>query len=256
SERRRRGPDGAELSDPGGITGIAKDTRSHQPGHDLLKEFQPFPAKTVFELHKAGGVAARPGQAVDKPCADRISDTHEHDRQGAGGLLQRRHAHGATGQKDIRGERDQFRRVLALAIDIVLAPAGLDPHIAVAPAQLLQDLPERRYAGLTLWIVHGHVHQHADPAHLLGLLRVRRERPRGRAADERDEIAPFHSITSSARASNMGGMVRPSALAVIKLMTRSNLVGCSTGKSAGFAPRKILSTYSAPRRNSVGKFAP
>jgi len=35
---------------------------------------------------------------------------------------------------------------------------------------------------------------------------------------------------------------RPSALAVIRLMTRSNLVGCSTGKSAGFAPRKILST--------------
>src|SRR5262249_33125772 len=62
-------------------------------------------------------------------------------------------AHGVTGQKDIRGERDQFRRVLALAIDIVLAPAGVDPHIAVAPAQLLQDLPERRYAGLTLLIV-------------------------------------------------------------------------------------------------------
>ena len=27
-----------------------------------------------------------------------------------------------------------------------------------------------------------------------------------------------------------------------RLMTRSNLVGCSTGRSAGFAPRRILST--------------
>src|SRR5512144_892734 len=51
-----------------------------------------------------------------------------------------------------------------------------------------------------------------------------------------------HSITSSARASREGGTSTPSALAVIRLMTRSNLVGCSTGRSAGFAPRKILST--------------
>jgi hypothetical protein len=40
-----------------------------------------------------------------------------------------------------------------------------------------------------------------------------------------------HSITSSAMASRFGGMVRPSALAVLRLMTRSNLVGRTTGKS-------------------------
>src|SRR5262249_36887438 len=50
--------------------------------------------------------------------------------------------------------------------------------------------------------------------------------------------APLHSMTSSARSKNDSGMVRPSALAVVKLMTRSNLVGCSTGRSAGFAPRR------------------
>jgi hypothetical protein len=58
----------------------------------------------------------------------------------------------------------------------------------------------------------------------------------------------IHSITSSARASIVGGTVRPNAFAVVRLMTRSNLVGCSTGRSAGFAPRRILSTYSAARR--------
>jgi hypothetical protein len=31
-------------------------------------------------------------------------------------------------------------------------------------------------------------------------------------------------------------------LAVSRLTTRSNFVGCSTGMSAGFIPRKILST--------------
>jgi hypothetical protein len=51
----------------------------------------------------------------------------------------------------------------------------------------------------------------------------------------------YHSKTWSARARSDGGTVRPSASAVIKFTTRSNLVGCSTGRSAGFAPRKILS---------------
>src|SRR5262245_11405191 len=51
-----------------------------------------------------------------------------------------------------------------------------------------------------------------------------------------------HSITSSARASSVGGTLRPRTFAVVRLMTRSNLVGCSTGISAGFAPRRILST--------------
>jgi hypothetical protein len=34
------------------------------------------------------------------------------------------------------------------------------------------------------------------------LLRADRERPRRCAADKRDEVAPFHSITSSAVANN------------------------------------------------------
>jgi hypothetical protein len=40
--------------------------------------------------------------------------------------------------------------------------------------------------------------QHADPPHPLALLRARRERPSSRAAEQRDELASFHSITSSA----------------------------------------------------------
>ena len=49
-------------------------------------------------------------------------------------------------------------------------------------------------------------------------------------------------ITSSARASADCGMVRPRSLAVFRLITNSNFVGCSTGKSAGLAPLRILST--------------
>src|SRR5262249_169325 len=88
------------------------------------------------------------------------------------------------------------------------------------------------------------------------LLRVRRDRPRSRAAEQRDELASPHSITSSARASSVGGTVRPSALAVVRFTTKSNLVGCSTGISAGFAPRRTLFTTSAARLHMFGQFGP
>jgi ABC-type uncharacterized transport system substrate-binding protein len=44
----------------------------------------------------------------------------------------------------------------------------------------------------------------------------------------RDEVADtsIYSITSSAVASSVGGIVRPSALAVLRLSTNSNLVDC------------------------------
>src|SRR5262249_21792738 len=80
----------------------------------------------------------------------------------------------------------------------------------------------------------------------IGLLRARRERPRRRAAEQRDELASCklrtHSITSSASCRNGSEILRPSALAVLRLTTSSNFVGCSTGKSAGLAPLRILST--------------
>src|SRR5262245_6120473 len=62
------------------------------------------------------------------------------------------------------------------------------------------------------------------------------------AAEQRDKLAASHSITSSARSRNDSGIVRPSAFAVVRLTTRSYLVGCSTGRSPGFAPSRILCT--------------
>ena len=55
-------------------------------------------------------------------------------------------------------------------------------------------------------------------------------------------------MTSSACCSSDGGTVRPSALAVQRLMTISNLTGAWTGSSLGFAPRRIainIDRYSA-----------
>src|SRR5215468_1930963 len=54
-----------------------------------------------------------------------------------------------------------------------------------------------------------------------------------------DELAPPHSITSSASASSFAGISSPSVLAVLRLATSSNFVDCITGKSAGLSPLRI-----------------
>src|SRR5262245_53241467 len=111
-------------------------------------------------------------------------------------------------------------------------------------------LPERRRPCVRVGIALCLDHQHADVPHPLALLRARRERPRRRAAEQRDELAPLHSITSSAVASSVGGTVRPSIRAVWWLMTNSNFDACSTGKSAGFAPLRTLRTITESQRDS------
>ena len=47
-------------------------------------------------------------------------------------------------------------------------------------------------------------------------------------------LAASHSITSSALASSVGGTVRPSDLAVFRLMTNAVFVDCWTGRWATF----------------------
>ena len=74
-----------------------------------------------------------------------------------------------------------------------------------------------------------------DPRLRLGSKR-RGEEDR-RACHERSPV--HYWITSSVRASTEGGIVSPSALAVLRLMTRSTFVDCCTGRSAGFSPLRI-----------------
>src|SRR5262249_33524316 len=51
-----------------------------------------------------------------------------------------------------------------------------------------------------------------------------------------------YSITSSARVSSDGAILRSSAFAVLRLTTNWYLVGASTGRSDGFSPLRIRST--------------
>ena len=62
------------------------------------------------------------------------------------------------------------------------------------------------------------------------------------ATGQEATISPHYSITSSARASSDDGRVRPSALAVFRLIANSYVVGVCTGRSAAFSPLRMRST--------------
>src|SRR5262249_54531672 len=119
--------------------------------------------------------------------------------------------------------------------------AKVDLDVAsIGPAQFLQALYQLPDQGLPFWIALREHTQKSDARHRAGLLRARRERPGdSRAAEQTDELAFVHSITSSASASTLSGTSRPRAFAVLRFMIISNLVGSSTGRSAGLSPLRM-----------------
>jgi hypothetical protein len=73
--------------------------------------------------------------------------------------------------------------------------------VTLDPAQLGKALPKCGKPRLPFRIGLGIASEHPNAPHPLALLRSGRERPCRGAAEERDEVAPFHySITWSARA--------------------------------------------------------
>src|SRR5215475_13281795 len=153
---------------------------------------------------------------------------------------------------DIDLEPDELGRDLGEALIASLGPAILDGDGSILdPAEFAQPL-YKSSSPLAPCQRSGRA-QESDGRQLARLLPLRHHRPSSRAAEQRDEVAPSylrgHSITSSAVCRNGSGMVRPSAFAVLRLMTSSNLVGCWTGRSLAFAPLRIRSTYPAACRN-------
>src|SRR5262249_33027496 len=178
----------------------------------------------------------------NEAAADRVGDVGEDDRDGAGFALEGLHHRSDAGEDQVGCRSDELGRVFLKELGVARRPAVLEADVvAFLPAELLHRLPERREPRPRFGVALGSGRDDPDPPHPFGLLRPRRERPRGcRAAEQRDELASFHvcnhSITSSAWASSDGGTSKRSALAVLRLITSSNLVAWLTGRSAGLAP--------------------
>src|SRR5262249_11602115 len=113
-----------------------------------------------------------------------------------------------------------------MPVDVRVLPFG--------PTQRLQALLKGRRPCLSFRIILRIVHQHCDPAHPVGLLRARRDRPGGcRAAKKGDERPPPHSRTSLARATNTSDK-NPS----------QNRLKRITRQASWTKPRKLRAWYS------------
>src|SRR5262245_36485722 len=190
------------------------------------------------------------GDADDPPVRNGIAfkvDADDRDRRGR--FHQRLDCVWPGGEDDIAVESDQLLGELGDAVEHVPREPLFNNDVLTLDVTCLLEPVEQRDDEFALDIQEKTNPRNFPPR----LLRARRKRPsRRRAAEQGDKLASFHSTSSSARSRNDSGIVRPSALAVVRLMTRSNFVGCSTGMSAGLAPCKILSTISAARRNRSG----
>ena len=216
SDRRERRSDRAAGGPRGAIPGASDLPRSRR-------------------LHSRH-VAARPVEACDEAGCTGSTPTRRRSGWLRSPSLQpppRRPARPATPP-----EGQPARPRAPATIDSSLGASVFDRDIpADDKARLLQSLEKRgpaRCSGLR-----GAAAEISDDRHAR-LRRGPERRKRGAHRRSARRLAPAHSITSSARARIDCGTVRPSALAVLRLMTSSNLVGCWTGRSAGLAPLRIF----------------
>ena len=207
-----------------------------------MQQLKPLWSELGADQGDPGGIPARPIETGDMTHSDGIGRGSEDDRNDLGGRDRRPGGDvAAAGQDDRDLAADEIGRQCRQPIVLTLGPAIFDGQVAALDeARVAQAPVESRH--IPRPIRRRHAVKRANHRHRW-LLCSCRERPcHCRTAEQRDELAPFHSITSSALASSACGTVRPSAFAVLRLMTSSYLVGACTGKSAGFSPFRMRST--------------
>ena len=231
---------------PGRYGRIPKHRHSRHAGRDLLEQLQPFPADARIRTTMKP-VVLPPGRArlSTKPAPTGSATDGEHDRHGACRLQQRPRSRTASSQDDVRRELRPIPPRICERVRRRSRPSGCrcarcgrrSSPIALSACANASD------AALRFRIVR----------RVSASTPMRRIRSGccARAASGQAAAAPPTSVMNSRRfirsprrrgRAAIGGTVRPSAFAVLRLTTRSNLVGCSTGMSPGFAPRRILST--------------
>src|SRR5262245_15932291 len=90
---------------------------------------------------------------------------------------------------------NQFSRVGAHLVEIGTGVSIIDLNVMAGhPSDRLESLTQRLKIKLCIRIVLSYAQQHADASHPLALLCAHRERPRRRAAEQADELAPLHSF--------------------------------------------------------------
>src|SRR5262249_58861212 len=211
--------------------------------HHFLQELRAFAYDFSVQKTHPGDVATRPVETGNETDADWFAHRREHDGNGRGRSFSSE-CRGRPASRKQRGhtQLNEFGTQNRQPVVVAFRPTkGNDEILPLDESRFSETSPEgcedaRGFSGRAAAEKSYHRHRR--------LLCARREWTRGRrAAEQRDEVAPLHSITSSARARNIGGTSTGRALAVLRLITSSNVVGWRTGRSAGRAPLRICAAY-------------
>ena len=218
---------------------MKEDSHARDLRQSFFHQFHPLPRQLVILGGEPGGIPARSGEARDEAEPYGVGDDR-HDDRDCGRRVLGGHRCLAARDDDVYLKADQIGSEAWEAFVSSLRPPVLDADVSpVDIAKLAKPLLERfdKGGGRRTRV------EHTDARDLPCLLRLGGER-RGEDTNGAGEEGPpsDHWMTSSAPRSSDGGIVRPRALAVLRLITKSNFVGCSTGRSAGLAPLRILST--------------
>src|SRR5262245_23918306 len=219
-----------------------------------MQQFEPLRHDFGIQGRYASNIAAGSVEAGNETDRHGIEAGVEDNRNGRGRRLgcKRRAGVGGSDYSDLALNQvcSQHRK----SVGVVFRPPVFNRYIPAFDKPGLVQAPMKRDQHLPGVARRSPFEKSNDRR--LRLLRARRERPCCHRAKERYERAALHSITSSARASRIGGISRAIAFAVLRLNASLNLVGCCTGRSLGFSPRRMRSTYSAVLRKLSRKSTP
>jgi hypothetical protein len=183
----------AHVQHGGGIAHIGHDRQSAKSGYHLAQQFEFLTTSIRYLVRQTGDVAARSRQTSDQAGPDRVRHRREHDRDDRCRMLCREGCRGCHRDNDIDLEPGKLGRDLGEAFLASLRPAILDRDGAIlSPTKLAQSLHK---SGEALALSRRRGTQESDGRQFARLLRTGREWPHGsRAAEQRDELAPFQLI--------------------------------------------------------------
>jgi hypothetical protein len=181
------------------LVGVSQHGDGGGFGSELVQKTQLLGGQIGLSEDHASRIATRPIETGDQPGSDRI-ETHSEDDRNRGACRFYTQCCNSVRNDHSRPSADEFCRHPWNPIMLIVGPAILDSDVlALDESGLVQALSERTDKRLGAGRRRGA--KETDHRHRR-LLRLRNERPRGRAAEKRDEIAPLHlcahSITSSA----------------------------------------------------------
>ena len=221
------------------LAGLTSTATRAAAGTSSRRSSSRFAANSAVEKIDPCQVAARPGEAGDKTKPDRVFADGEDDGDRRGCRLGRERRRRAWPWRSRRPVGEPVRPPAPAADRVDSRPSGIrsprsrprHSRLPSGPGEMRADRPRQCQA-----MRRRGTRSPASPA-------------AARAPRAATPAAPPSSVMNSrrfirsprrrARAAS-AGTSRPSAFAALRLMTSSNLVGCSTGRSPGFAPSENL----------------